>query len=65
VVGIGEAGKGVKALTVAVSTTTSKKYPWINGLMVIGEAARDPAGQEVMTFYEWKVMGEVGKSSNR
>jgi hypothetical protein len=54
VVGMGEMGKGIKALSIAVCSTPSKKYAWINGLMIVGEAARDPSGKELLTFYEWK-----------
>jgi len=54
VVGVGEMGKGIKALAIAVCSTSSKKWPWINGLMIVGEAYRNAAGQEILALYEWK-----------
>lgn len=54
VVGVGKPSKGVKSLGVAVLSTTSMKYNWMNSLLVVAEGALDAQGQEVQNIYEWK-----------
>ena len=53
-VGVGEPSKGVRALGVAVLSTASMKYSWMNGLIVVAESTLDALGQEVQNIYEWK-----------
>ena len=53
-VGVEEPIKGVRALGVAVLSTASMKYSWMNGLIVVAESTLDALGQEVQNIYEWK-----------